>query len=833
MNTTRILASLLFLALLAPIRGAAGTLSLQFETSMPRAVSLSSQGTDLLPPVSLQFSYDAKGKTLISAGSTVGEEPLTGKAVLSKLVKGERTFVVTAKGATLKTVSLSIKGKVGSGYATCIYKTAAGRVAVTDLPITFDVQPVVASFTLSANVDAKGRITGSGTIQSGYGNDSTQPGILSGKFSPTTLTWKLTQGTQRLSFSGKKQDNNYVGTLVVGLPPASGTYKPFTIPASLDETGGGDRTTFKGSVSLAGLQAGMPEPGAGVRFTVSVDLDLNGTIESSERFQTLTDDKGKYSLTCAVPDGRKALVEVASEGYATQHQVVESVRPGATVSESFVLRPLQELTLSNSSATSSDGRLQLVGVPAEVARVQARVFNPATEAEQFPGAFADDRGNLLVSSVFSAIEARDADGNPVTDLGLGSTLKMQVPRDTWNTLKDLAAGNGQIDVPLYYFDEEDGQWKRSESDGWLENAAGTKLAEGMLASIRDGSYAETVFVAGVITHLSYWNLDWPIETHTCVRGVVVDASGNPVAGATVTVRGATYTGSSSPQVTGPDGSFCAQVMRSEGPGEDVDNNGVSGETHQVAVTVSYSLSIYNFGPYTVPASQATCGTGGCADLGLLGLAAENKLTVGLCTLSGKVVYPDGSPVAGANVFAYDETVEVDVWLEFYLQGGVSFFSATDQDGNFAMTVPILSGATVFVSSSSNPGNHTSVFGHAQAQVGRCPTQPIRMEIETWRSFDVLDSDPEDPEAETIGSIWQAQDGSASIFFSKGDLSFFAEPADGETLRVPADGQSVTYTLMIYDGSAAPRRGTITLTADSPIGGTWQTTGEALSGTWGN
>jgi hypothetical protein len=95
---------------------------------------------------------------------------------------------------------------------------------------------------------------------------------------------------------------------------------------------------------------------------------------------------------------------------------------------------------------------------------------------------------------------------------------MQVPKDTWNTLKDLRSGNAQVDVPLYYFDEQTGEWKRSTSDGWLEASTGEKIAENQLASIRGGSFAGAVYVAGLITHLSYWNLDWPVETHGCVTG---------------------------------------------------------------------------------------------------------------------------------------------------------------------------------------------------------------------------------------------------------------------------------------------------------------------------
>jgi hypothetical protein len=57
----------------------------------------------------------------------------------------------------------------------------------------------------------------------------------------------------------------------------------------------------------------------------------------------------------------------------------------------------------------------------------ARLFDPTTEAAQFPGPFADNQGNLLVSSVFSTVEATDGSGRAVTNLGAETTLCMPPP----------------------------------------------------------------------------------------------------------------------------------------------------------------------------------------------------------------------------------------------------------------------------------------------------------------------------------------------------------------------------------------------------------------------
>ena len=179
----------------------------------------------------------------------------------------------------------------------------------------------------------------------------------------------------------------------------------------------------------------------------------------------------------------------------------------------------------------------------------------------------------LVSSVFASLQATDDSGNVIRKLGAQSILRMRVSSDSWSTLGDLRSGTGKIDVPLFSFNETTGQWERAASDGWLEDGAGSIIPESELSAIRDGSYAGSVYAVGNIDHLSYWNVDWPVESHGCVQGTIVDENGNPVSGATVRVEGVTYDGSAFPVVTGSDGSFCADVLRSEAPDEDLDGDG--------------------------------------------------------------------------------------------------------------------------------------------------------------------------------------------------------------------------------------------------------------------
>jgi hypothetical protein len=306
--------------------------------------------------------------------------------------------------------------------------------------------------------------------------------------------------------------------------------------------------------------------------------------------------------------------------------------------------------------------------------------------------------------------------------------------------------------------------------------------------------------------------------------------GNPVAGASVTVRGATYTGSSSPQVTGPDGTFCVDVMRSEAPGEDVDGNGVPGETHQVTVSVAQGASLYNLGPYNIPPTSATCENGGCLNLGPIRLEEANKLTVGLCQITGTVVYAeDGSPVSNAMVYAFDENLDQEIWIHFMTNSSVTLFANTDENGSFSMNIPLLAGVSVFATFSKQPGAHTSEVGFAQRDARGCPAEPLLLQAERFLTYQVMDAS-----GQVAGNIWQTAD-VASIHFAIGTETFWVEVPAGVPSHLPAQpGASVTFDLHSYNSASADtKRGTITFTATTQFGGTWQTTGVSLNGTWGN
>jgi hypothetical protein len=154
----------------------------------------------------------------------------------------------------------------------------------------------------------------------------------------------------------------------------------------------------------------------------------------------------------------------------------------------------------------------------------AAVFNPVAQADAFPGGFEERDGAMLISGVFASVALTDDSGDPVTTLAAPATVRMAVPTDTWGIIVDMDPGTDRIEVPLYSFDEEAGTWD-ADGSGHLVDGDGALIPESDLAAIRALTYSGTVSAEGEVTHFSYWNVDWPVESHGCVSGVVVDSRG--------------------------------------------------------------------------------------------------------------------------------------------------------------------------------------------------------------------------------------------------------------------------------------------------------------------
>lgn len=717
--------------------------SLGFELALnvPRITAAS--GAVQTSEGSVPFALQVQGPAS-NALSCAGSSTVDGTAVSCQGKQTGKAYALTVLSADGGT-RLTLKGVAGKAVATATYRGPKGRVATRRIPVALGVQgpPVTSRVRLQPATNAASKLTGTGVIESGYAGASA-PSALRGSVKRAVVKWSLTTNHGRLTFSGREKDNAWSGRVTGKIGPAV-VARRVSIPLTGSNPSTGS-ARFRGTVSTSDGRT-QASKASGVRVTVQSDLNRNGAIDAGESVGGVTNGDGAYELLFPVVEGRPVMVEFALDGYSKTPKMFANVAAGAEVPVNTTLSALESLTRSGNEAKSADGRLELAQLPQNVRSLSGKVFNPVTETQQFPGEFADNQGNLLISSVFAAIEARDADGKPVTELGAGTRLRMQVPRDTWTTLRDLAPGNNRIDVPLYYYDEATGEWKRSSSDGWLEDEAGTVLAESTLAAIKSFSRTGNLFAAGTITHLSYWNIDWPVETHGCVAGRIVDATGQVVAGAVVSAAGTTYSGRSAGVTADSAGRFCVDVMRSERPGEDIDSDGIPGETNKISLSVYANGKYYDLGEVTVPPTPATCSLGGCFELGDVVLDAQKAVNLAICTIKGQTVYSGtaeggnpglqaGTPVGGSFVFAYDADASntSDVLLQqCFSNGTCTFFATSDNDGNFELKIPLILGAQVFGYKVNGETSPISYFVGTTTTQG-CPKSPVSVRLDYY-SFD--------------------------------------------------------------------------------------------------
>lgn len=476
--------------------------------------------------------------------------------------------------------------------------------------------------------------------------------------------------------------------------------------------GGGGKSNVVVRGSITGLSAT-----AGAQPSVLDGVDVDGLLAGDSLNDASSNGSGEYTLKLNVDGPQTVVIAFRMDGFAPLYRTID-VAPGADIPLSVTLREMDTLDCAVADTCNIDGnRLSITGLPDGFSG-GARVFNPVTESDAFPGGFNDSTGALLLSGTFAVVELEDDLGDPISDLPSPVELRMAFPQDTWSIVVDITPGNAQIDVPMYAFDESLGTWV-AEGMGVLEDADGVLLLEADVALLKNGTYDGTVYARSTVNHFSYWNVDWPIESHTCITGTIVDENGNPAEGATVTVSGVTYGGTSTPQTVGPDGTFCVDVMKSEIVGEDVDQDGITNETQQISIRVFHEGQIYDGGTFDSPETQGTCSAGTCTNLGNIPLSETTRLTAALCTINGDVLL-DNVGVSGASVTGWDDSIPQEIIEAMCGTGACVPAGSTDGTGAYTLVVPLLSGVRLTAFSQEVVGED-QIIRYGQAFVPKCPT----------------------------------------------------------------------------------------------------------------
>ena len=487
-----------------------------------------------------------------------------------------------------------------------------------------------------------------------------------------------------------------------------------------------------GQVSL--LDGTAPDD---VTVTLAVDLDRDGELNSFEQLHAQVQSDGSYSLEYT-PDptdvdlefvlfvtqlladyeasGFEALLEdgplpivvrFEREGYSTVIKRFSTLHEAPRFDIS--MEPLNPVHCRERDCLSPDGAVRISGFPGGtgIDRAFARAHDPENDASLFPGVFADSAANLLISSGFTEIDLRDEAGERVHRLSSPVSVRFEADRNSWPALRDLQQDSGSIEVPMYSFNEATAEWV-AEADGELEDEEGVAIQEQDFESILDGSREEPVFIAFETDHFSTFNCDAPVNERACVKGRIT-VEGEGLAGVQVSVQGISYTGSAGGVITGADGSFASDVMKSELSGEDVDGDRTRGETFEARVTASAAAGVFVGAAFDTPSQQASISRGSvsclpedceCLDLGDIETSFEAPRA---CEVSVRVTF-SGQHLAGAGgaVAAGDPLAEAQVMGT--LAGSVQAYdptlceekpcgaATTDADGQATFVVPVLGDA---------------------------------------------------------------------------------------------------------------------------------------------
>lgn len=328
---------------------------------------------------------------------------------------------------------------------------------------------------------------------------------------------------------------------------------------------------------------GNPVPGA--------VISIEGQV-----FSDYTDQDGIFLLK-DLPSDKEYIVTIQANGFATNQKIVNvpsktsvpidvklkpvtwrekiSLTKGVNVAKPLrenrveVTTPDRTLRVSLSKEALQRTlykSLSLETMPDEVF-LELTTGDPITEKDIFPGDFraidhkattaqkvlyqdASDTPNVTLESVvFSEITLRDGAGNEIVlPSGTSVDVRMKIPDNLQDVYRKLYESGDRL-VPWYSYDESIGAWVREGEARLL-----------MVDEDGDGA-GETIYAEGVASHFTWWNVDFPISSHACIQGKVINDDGNPVSGSTVIAEGVDYQGRSYPQVTGANGNYTVRVKR--------------------------------------------------------------------------------------------------------------------------------------------------------------------------------------------------------------------------------------------------------------------------------
>ncbi|MFH7321299.1 PKD domain-containing protein [Desulfurivibrio sp. D14AmB] len=304
--------------------------------------------------------------------------------------------------------------------------------------------------------------------------------------------------------------------------------------------------------------------------------------------QTHTDTNGFFTLEVEVPEDNRVVLSFSKSGRVPATRVVNYTEGVSDYALALSLRvPTAAATVNLADVDALEvtdngnggqhkmtiGNLQQAIGDEGTIEVSAYYGDPTSEEgrQSFPGDFmaarsddpeesgqvdAGDADILLESVVFTDISITNGNGQQIeTFNGEWLLVEMRLPDELQNRYQ---AGDY---IEWWSFDEEKGIWVQEHA--FPEGHSGRVIeADGFShALIFNHETENALYARAYARHLSWWNVDVPVDQHAVVCVDVVDEDDEPLANVQVEARGVTFQ-SSTYATTASDGRACMTVKRS-------------------------------------------------------------------------------------------------------------------------------------------------------------------------------------------------------------------------------------------------------------------------------
>jgi len=358
---------------------------------------------------------------------------------------------------------------------------------------------------------------------------------------------------------------------------------------------------------------------------------INGVFQAS---RSRPNNDGSYSVSLEAPDGLAAELTIPEGGLFDFVSVRTQRR--AVWNHNFVLLATTDMEGVPGACFTPWSRMVRWG--GSSCSRPTHLLGPEEQAAVLPSPLVALQGVIQPVVVLATPSA----GAHVT----------QVPRANWRALPFERDPQGGLVVPLWTVVRRTGVWSRS-STARLLTPQGTSVPVNNWDAIHSTTYPGELW-------LELRPPEGP-DGRFLVAGPRLPAAcacftlmhnGQAAAAYLATLEGALLGGPPLKLPTNAQGELCATHAPSEADGEDLDGNGVAGETRTISVHGVSRDGVHASGTFT--AEQTTAA--GCTQRGALDLQTVANPTVQQVTVHGVTLDGAGNPVASALVMARDLTV---------------------------------------------------------------------------------------------------------------------------------------------------------------------------------